>query len=202
MGNFSAMTVQASGSTHNSTTGASFQYNYTSSYKVLYSPKTGSIEFKANFTETQTNPAKTGIVWMHPNGTIIAVFESGVNNTGAAAGAIIGTLVSAFQLQYFYGTDLQAYTSLQGVHAINQTTVMIGPTSLSVTNYGITSPTEFCNGSGLISNTQFLIQAGLVQGTTLTLVPIWSQVGSFTPVGRNSVLSYTTDIRVISVTKA
>lgn len=202
MGNFSAMSVHLTGYTHNSTSGSSFQYDYASSYVVLESPKTGFGNFKTNFTETYSNPQQTAIAWMRPDGTIIAVMENGVNKTGTAALQTFSLFIALFQSEYFYGTYLQGYLSLPGMHQINQTSVTLGPTTFTVTNYGITSPSSSCNGSGVQTFSKFAIQAGTVAGTKLTLVPLWSQAGTFTPTGSNSVLSSTTTVRITSVTKA
>jgi len=199
-GNFSAMTVVTSGSSHNSTSSSTFQYNSTSSYKVLYSPKTGASAFKVNFT--QSSPAATGIMWIQPNGVVIAVYMSGQNATGTTALNEAGSITSPFPVVFQYGTVLQGYLAIPGVHELNTTSLTLGPTTMTVTNYGITSPNSFCNGSGVISDSSFNLQAGTVAGTTMTLVPLWSVSSTFTPTGASSFLSSSSTTRVISVTKA
>jgi hypothetical protein len=161
--------------------GSESQFNSTSSYVVLSSPMTGSGDYKANFTETFSSPPETGILWIEPNGTVIAVDIAGQNFTGAAAAAHVGVLTFSFPNIYFYGADIEAYLALPGVHQLNQTSLTLGPTTLTVTNYGITSPSSFCNGSGLLVDNSFLIQAGKVPGTTATLVTLWSSMGYFKP---------------------
>jgi len=200
-GNFSAMTVNSYGYSHNSTTGESYQYNSTSSYKVLYSPKTGASAYKANFTESYSAPPETGIMWIQVNGIITAIYMSGQNSTGATALGEAGLLTFSFPSEYFYGVSLQAYLALPGVHQINQTSLTLGPTTMTVTNYGISSPTSFCNGSGVITDSNFQLQAGMVSGTTMTLVPLWSQTGAFYPTSGGSLTSSATN-RITSVTKA
>jgi len=199
-GNFSAMTVVSFGSSHNSTSGSTFQYNSTSSYKVLYSPKTGASAFKVNFT--QSSPATTAIMWIQPNGMVIAVYMSGVNATGTAALNEAGSITSPFPVVFQYGVALQGYLAIPGVHQINTTSLSLGPTTMTVTNYGITSPNSFCNGSGVISESSFNLQAGTVPGTTMTLVPLWSANSTFTTISGAGVLSSSSTTRVLSVTKA
>jgi hypothetical protein len=199
--NFSAMTVNSYGYSHNSTTGATYQYNGSSSYKVLYSPKTGASAYKANFTEALFTPPETGIMWIQPNGIIIAIYMAGQNSTGAAALGEAGLLTAPFPSEFQYGVSLQAYLALPGVHEINQSSLTLGPTTMTVTNYGISSPSSFCNGSGVITHTHFNLQAGVVSGTTMTLVPLWSETGAFYPTsGGTLTTSYTA--RITSVTKA
>jgi hypothetical protein len=199
-GNFSAMTVSSYGYSHNSTSGDTYQYNGTSSYKVLYSPKMGASAYKVNFTESIYTP-ETGIMWIQPNGMIIAIYMSGQNSTGTAALGEAGLLTVPFPSEFQYGVALQAYLSLPGVHQINQSSLTLGPTTMTVTNYGISSPTSFCNGFGEISDTLFQLQAGTVSGTTMTLVPLWSSSGAFYPTSGGSLTSSAT-IRITSVTKA
>ena len=202
LGNFSALTIHLAADSRNSTSGATYHSNLTSSYVVIYSPRSGASDFKVNFTQSYVSSTITGLVWIQPDGTIISVYQSGVNSTGNTALAEFLQLSANFQSEYFYGVDLQAYISLPGVHEINQTTVNLGPTTLMVTNYGITSPTGFCNGNGLIENQSFLVQEGTIPGTTLPLVSIWSESGSFTPAGSNSHLISSVTFKVLSVMKA
>jgi hypothetical protein len=192
------MTVISYGYSQNST-GSSFQYNSTSSYTVLYSPKTGASDFKVNFT-TYSSPSKTGIVWMDPNGTVIAAYMSGQNTTGSAALVVVGQLSSAFPDEYFYGANLQAYLAVPGVHQINQSSLTLGSTTMTITNYGISSPSSFCNGSGILMDSQFNLQAGTVSGTTMTLVPLWSETGSFSPLKGSGILTYASVVKILSVT--
>lgn len=161
--------------------GSESQYNATGAYVVLSSPKTGSSDYKVNFTETLSSPPETGIMWIEPNGTLLAVDIAGHNFTGSAAAGQVGYLTAPFPNVYFYGADIQGYLAFPGVHQLNQTSVTLGPTTLTVTNYGITSPSSFCNGSGLIVDNSFVIQAGKVPGTTATLVTLWSSMGYFEP---------------------
>ncbi|MDA4124074.1 MAG: hypothetical protein OK438_01295 [Thaumarchaeota archaeon] len=200
-GNFSAMKVNSYGYSHNSTTGATYQYNGTSSYRVLYSPKTGASAYKVNFTESIYNPSEAGMMWIQPDGMIIAIYMSGHNSTGAVALGEAGLLTAPFPVVFQYGIALQAYLSFPGMHQINQTSLTLGPTTLTVTNYGISSPTSFCNGSGVITNSRFLLQVGKVSGTTMTLVPLWSEAGAFYPATGGS-LTYSSTLRITSVTKA
>jgi hypothetical protein len=196
------MTVKTYGNSHNSTTGQSDQYNSTSSYRVLYSPKTGASAYKANFTESFSSPPETGIMWIQPSGIITAVYMSGVNSTGSVAVGEAGLLTYPFPTEYFYGgSGLQAYLSVPGMHQINQTSLTLGPTTLTVTNYGISSPSSFCNGNGLLAYSNFQLQVGNVPGTAMTLVPLWSVTGAFYPQSGGT-LTYSSTLKVISITKA
>jgi hypothetical protein len=91
--------------------------------------------------------------------------------------------------------------ALPGVHQINQSSLTLGPTTMTVTNYGISSPSSFCNGSGVITFSLFQLQAGIVSGTTITLVPLWSETGAFYPASGGTLTSSATN-RITSVTKA
>ncbi|MDA4112521.1 MAG: hypothetical protein OK474_00540 [Thaumarchaeota archaeon] len=197
------MTVYESGSTHNSTTGASYVYNGTSTYKELYSPKSGSDTYKVNFTESLIAPPESGIVWITTSGFVIAVEISGQNLTGAAAYSAAATLTDPFPLEAEYGTPtfLQSSVSFPGVVKINQTTVTLGPTTMLVTNYGINSPMTVCTFGGTPDVfSVYSIQAGSVPGTTATIVPLRSTTGVYTaPSG--GTLTFTAILRITSVTK-
>jgi hypothetical protein len=132
---------------------------------------------------------------------IIAIYMSGQNSTGAAALGEAGLLTYPFPLEFQYGVALQAYLAFPGVHQINQSSLTLGPTTMTVTNYGISSPSSFCNGSGVITNTLFQLQAGAVPGTTMTLVPLWSETGAFYPTSGGT-LTYSASNRITSATKA
>jgi hypothetical protein len=192
------MTVNSHGYSRNSTVGTTYPYNTTASYKVLAT--TGA--YKVNFTEMYVSPPVSGIMWIQPDGTLTAVYISGQNYTGSAALAKAYLLTFSFPTEYFYGADLQSYISVPGVHQINQTTRMVGPTTLSVTNYGISSTSAFCNGSGVLTYSNFQIQAGKISGTTANLVTLWSVTGTFKPTTGNGVLSYESTNTITSVTKA
>jgi hypothetical protein len=196
------MTVNSHGYSRNSSTGVTFPYNNTASYKVLYGPKTGAGAYKVNITQLYRSPKVSGIMWIQTNGTITAVYISGHNFTGAAASGNAGSILFSFPTEYFYGAYLQSYLSSPGVQEINQTSLTVGPTTLTVTNYGISSPTSFCNGSGVIGQSSFQIQFGKVPGTTANLVTLWSVTGTFTPISGHGTLSYSSTNKVISVTKA
>jgi hypothetical protein len=201
-GNFSAMTASSSSSFHNSTSSATYQSNGTSSYKVLYSPKTGASAYKVNFTESIISPSETGIMWIQPNGVVIAIYMNGQNSTGATAVGESVSLTVPFYGVFQYGVALQGYLAIPGVHQLNQSSLTLGPTTLTVTNYGITAPTSFCNGSGVIMDTAFQIQVGKVSGTTMTLVTLWSDYSSFTPLSGIGTLTSSSTTQVTSVTKA
>jgi hypothetical protein len=190
------------GSSHNSTTGATYVTNGTDSYKELYSPKAGSDTYKVNFTESFTTPPETGIVWITTSGAIIAVDISGQNMTGTAAFSAAVTLTELFPLEVEYGTPafLQSSISFPGVVKINQTSLTLGPTTLTVTNYGINSPLTVCTFGGTPETfSVYAIQAGIVPGTTSTIVPLRSTTGVYTaPSG--GTLTFASIVKITSVT--
>jgi hypothetical protein len=192
------MTVNSYGDSRNSTIGTTNTFNNTASYRVLAT--TGA--YKVNFTKLYASPPLSGIIWIQPDGTLTAVYISGQNYTGSAALAKAYLLIFSFPTEYFYGAYLQSYISVPGVHQINQTSRTVGPTTLTVTNYGISSTSSFCNGSGVLTYTNFQIQAGKISGTTANLVTLWSVTGSFKPTTGNGVLSYSSTNKITSVTKA
>jgi hypothetical protein len=192
------MTVNSHGYSRNSTVGTTYPYNTTASYKVLAT----SGAYKVNFTELYVSPPVSGIMWIQPDGTLTAVYISGQNYTGSAAQAKAYQLLFSFPTEYAYGAFLQSYLTLPGVHQINQTSRMVGPTTLTVTNYGISSTSSFCNGNGVLTYDKFQIQAGKISGTTANLVTLWSVMGSFKPTTGNGVLSYSATNTITSVTKA
>jgi hypothetical protein len=197
------MTVYTYGSSHNSTTGATYVTNGTASYKELYSPTSGSDTYKVNFTESIISPPETGIVWITTSGAVLAVEISGQNLTGTAAFSAAATLTDPFPLEAEYGTPtfLQSSVSFPGVVKINQTSLTLGPTTLTVTNYGINSPLTVCTFGGTPETfSVYSIQAGFVPGTTATIVPLRSTTGVYTsPSG--GTLTFTSIVKITSVTK-
>ena len=202
-GNFSAMSISLNYNVHNSSSGSTIIGGSNSSYKVLYSPKTGSSAYKAMFSYNATSNSKSGTVWIQPDGVVIATYTNGQNFTGPQAFSIAsGLLTYPFPLEYLYSTN----TLFQGpgnphFHQINTTSVTLGPTTFTVANYGLNSQYTQCLQNGFYTSVSSgLIQQGTIPGTKMLLITYNQGTSEFHANG--GTLSSMGTFRITSVTKA
>lgn len=170
-------------------------------YSVLYSPMSGASVYKASVTVNNSVTTTTGQVWVRPNGTVLAVYEDGQNSTGASAFSAASTLTFVFAFEAYRPHLLPLYLTSSSVYVLNQTSILIGGTTVDVTNYGASSyPITVTNCVFSLTFTNFFFQLGKVPGTTFQIATIVSTTGHETAPG--GTYGFDETIRITSITKA
>ena len=144
---------------------------------------------------------QTVTAWLQSDGTVTAVGISGYNLTGSQAGAVFAGFMAPFSAELTSANQLETYTSSASFHVINQTSVTLGPTTVSVTNYGANQlPTTIETCDGKFTLTGYSYQTGTVPGSDTKLVTRQSFQGtSITSAGTTT---FDSTIRVLSITKS
>ncbi len=196
VGNYSEMKIGWVGSSN----GASF--NITSEYKVV-SVSSGS--FEVNSTEITQNGTLSYLSKVLDNGTAVwSYFQTSgyhYNYTGAFADTTWIASMATFTVESTFASEIGVYTASSYTHVASTGTVMLGPTSVSVTNYvANTLPLDIseCGFFGTLN--QFTIQVGTVAGKTL---PLTTQIvidGTINTGSGNENFNFT--LKVLSLTKA
>ncbi|MDA4128200.1 MAG: hypothetical protein OK422_01850 [Thaumarchaeota archaeon] len=178
--------------------------NYSGSYHVLYGPKSGASAYKANVTEFGSGSGVTGYatLWLKLDGTVLAVNYAGQNYTGQQAYNLAGGLTFAVGYEVARATLLSFFTSSPSVHVINETNISIGPTTLSVTNYGATSlPFTVSNCAFSMTFTNFSYQSGHASGSGFALVT-YENIAGNEMLSNGRMVYFNDTVRIIAITKA
>lgn len=165
---YSAMTIQANGTESSPGTSAT-SYNYTESYNVVYHSST---TYKVDLVTLTEGVNISSTVWILNNGTAIAINEAGFNLTGSylTPDTVVG-LFAAFTLQIQADSYIGLYTSSNYFHATGTSTVMIGPTQVTVTTYQANTLPETVSGCGQTATlTAYSFSVGTPKGATVPLV--------------------------------
>jgi len=194
------MTIQASGSSSTSGTSSSSPstYSYTESYATNYVSST-TYKVTINLVEGSTNIAET--VWLLKDGTAVAIDVAGFNLTGSSAqGAIVGAF-AGFELQIQADAEINAYTATNFFHSTGTSSVTIGPTTVSVTNYAANSLPEtvtYC-GSSPNTLTAFSFSVGTPKGSSSPLVTNENISGSDVVNGQTTTYNYVLQVTSITI---
>jgi len=140
--------------------------------------------------------------WILRNGTALAVDELGNNETGAAGQQLVGNLFAGFTAEIQAGSELSQYTASPGFHSDGNSTVTLGPSTFTVTNYVANSLplTEAACGATTVI-TSFNLSVGEPQGSGYELVTFIQFDASVTGSGiPTSAVGYV--IQIVSVTVA
>jgi hypothetical protein len=145
----------------------------TASYTVVYHSST---TYKVMLTESangQSEPAST--VYILNNGTAIAVDEAGYNFTGSTLSSIlpegVAGLFAGFSEEIAFGNQLSTYTSSSYFKATGTSTVTIGPSTFTVTNYVANSLPENLSSCGVSETlTAYSMSIGTPTGSSYPLV--------------------------------
>ncbi|MDA4133981.1 MAG: hypothetical protein OK441_00220 [Thaumarchaeota archaeon] len=197
---YSAMTIQASGSSSTSGTSSSSPttYSYSESYTTNYVSAT-TYKVTINFAEGSNNVVY--IVWLLKDGTAVAVDVSGFNITGSSAQESLIGAFAGFELQLQADAEINAYTTTSFFHSTGTSTVSVGPTMVSVTNYAANSLPETvtsCTGSPT-TLTAFSFSVGTPQGTSAPLVTNENISGSDVISGQTTTFNYVLQVTSITI---
>ena len=210
---YSAMSLQynetSSSSSSSTSTPSSVNFTLAESFSTVYVSST-TYKINMNFSETtggQTDNAGY-TVWVLKSGTIVAVYVPSAgpvygNTTGAQAAAQGPAIFAGFIAQVEANQALGTYTDQSYFHSTGTSSVAIGPTKVTVTNYVADSLPEtmnFCDGSSS-TLTSYALSVGTPPGASGPLVTYELFGGS--SVGANGQTStFEQVIQVTSVTLA
>jgi hypothetical protein len=143
--------------------------NVTASYTVVYHSHT---TFKVQLTESDNGQAiPTSDVYILNNGTAIALDEAGYNFTGSTVSTNVAAIFSAFITEVSFGNQLSTYTASAYFHSIGTTSVTIGTSTFTVTNYVANSLPENLATCGISETlTAYSMSVGIPTGSTYPLV--------------------------------
>ncbi len=167
-------------------------------YKVIATTSTG---YKVNFTLTSGGTTIHYTAFALKNGTAAWVYYSGSNYTGIQAFSLYFGAAAYLFIEQTFGLASSEFTLPAYMHVVNMETIMIGPTSVSVTNYATNSvPLNITTCDGSSDFTKLSIQTGKVTGVNLSLLTYMAMTGSFSTGGSTENVNIT--LQVTSLTKA
>lgn len=189
---FSAMTIQYSGTSNGQS------INYTASYNVVYS-SSSTIKVDVNYAAGSTSEALTAYI-LKTNGTIFAVDEAGYNITGTEGQDIVIGTFAGFIIEIDTSQSLPVYTSVSGIQDTGTSSVTIGSSTFSVTNYALSGPSVTVNTcSGSSDLTAFSLSVGTPSGSNYKLITTLNEAGSFTSDGTTSNVNFTMKVTSLTV---
>jgi hypothetical protein len=143
-----------------------------SSYSVAYVSTSGGLPtYKVEINDTVSGASSLTQAWITSSGTVIAFNSGGSNETGTQASLALASSAAPFLSLIVQGQLLDLYTSSPQVQPVNQTGVMLGPTSLYVTNFAArTLPAIASTCTDDYTFTGFSLQAVAISGTDIILV--------------------------------
>jgi len=151
-GNFSSMTVKITSS----------GFGGTASYSVLGTPRVNGTSFYVVSMDVQNSfTNETGVVWWNPEGNATLVSQEGQNISGSEAESIGGLLGSAFSVPLGGVRFADMLVSTGIAAAVNSSTLDLGPSSVTVTNYVLGAGYSLCG----TSVTSLSFQIGPVPGS-------------------------------------
>jgi hypothetical protein len=164
-----------------------------------------------NSTTYQVNiaynsPGKTGTttVWLLKDGTVVALDLAGHHFTGAAAGTYFQTYFGLWETELEYEQQITTSTSFSFFHTTGTSTVTVGPSTFTVTNYTANSLPEtipLCNGeSDTLTTGSFSV--GTPSGSSYPLITYIDVAGSKTTVGTSGTTTFSFIDQITSVTVA
>ena len=131
----------------------------------------GQTTYKVEINDNVSGASSLSQAWMTSRGTVIAFNSGGSNETGAQAATSLSSSAAPFLSLIVQGQLLDLYTSSSQVQPVNQTGVMLGPTSLYVTNFAAsTLPAVASTCTDAYTFTSFSLQAVAISGTDIILV--------------------------------
>ena len=190
------MTVQGSG------VSSGQSYNTTASYNVVYHSAT---TYKVNVNVQSGSNALTYTIWVHNDGTVVAVefTVSGYsqNLTGSQASGIAVGALAEFTLQIQADSQIAYYTNTGYFHTTGTSTVQLGPTSVHVTTYAANSlPTTITSCGSTTTLTAYSFSVGTPQGASQPLVTYENFAGSYTDAqGHSGSFNYVQQVTAITL---
>lgn len=193
-----------SSTTGGSTTSTPSSFNITESYNTVYS---SSSTYKININFNAAGTAIQYTVWILKTGALVAVDlvtnNYSQNYTGAQAQEFGASVFSGFIVQIQADSQLNTYTASNYFHSAGTSSVSIGPTKMTVTNYvANTLPVTLNNCDGTTSTlTTYALSVGTPPGANAPLVTYEHFAGSTTETN-GQVDTYNEIIQVTSITVA
>jgi hypothetical protein len=170
-----------------------------SSYVLDYAPGMGTNTYKITYGESLQGFSQSTTAWILSNGTLLATETSGVNSSGSAAEFNLLLVAAPFFLVAAYGSSPSGLVPSSEIQAAGQSTVTLGNLTFSVTNYRADSlPLIFGDCSATYILTTFVLQAGVVPGTSFTLLTYLDMQGTSQSSGSSA--PYSIYLKVTSVT--
>jgi hypothetical protein len=185
------------------------QYNITSgttttglteAFNRVYASST---TYKINLSELEAGHNTTTTAWILKNGTALAIDEAGTNLTGSLANEMVVGLFAGFSAEVQAGNQLSTYTATQYFHSTGTSSVTIGSSTFTVTNYAAnTLPQTItdCLTGATTNLTAYKLSVGTPAGTSYKVVTYMQLAGSSTVNGQPSSFNYV--IQIVSLTVA
>jgi hypothetical protein len=190
------MTIQANGTTSTSSSSTG-NYSYSESYSVVYASSTA---YKVNIITIEAGQSIAETVWVLNNGTALAVRLSGENFTGPQAQELIVSIFAGFSLQVQADSQIVLYTAPNYFHSAGKSTVSVGPTQVTTTNYVANTLPETLTGCGTTTTlTAYTFSVGTPKGASSPLVTYEHLEGSNTVNGQTSTFDYMLQIASITL---
>ncbi len=173
-----------------------FNTTETASYQVVGKPTVGGIAtYQVNYNTTYQGQPLIGTAYFAMNGTIIQVVTNGQTLSGYMAFTALAAFIPFFIEATFAGYQT-LYTGSSFVSVQNHTTVQLGPSSVSVTNYKANNlPFSISNCGYTSTVTKFSLQIGQVNGVNYALLTFADFEGT------SQGTSYAFTLQITSVSK-
>jgi hypothetical protein len=175
----------------------------TASYTVVY---VSSTTYKVSVAYLTPDKSGTATVWLLKDGTVVALTLAGHNFTGSLAGMYFQEYFVLWETEIGFEQRMVSSTSLSFFHSTGTSTVTVGPSVFTVTNYTANSLPETiseCNGQS-ITLTTGSFSLGTPSGANYPLITYIDVAGSETTVGVSgtSTTTYSFTSQITSVTAA
>ena len=166
------------------------------SYQVVGTPTiNGVVQYEVNYNSTISGQNMVGTAYFDLNGTITQAVTEGTTMTGYQAYVALAAF-TPFLIEASFADSIYLYTASTYVHVINQTTVQLGPSSVSVTNYAAPNLPFTISECGYTSTVNKLsLQIGHISGVNYNLLTF----ADFEGTSQGS--SYAFTLQVTSVAK-
>jgi hypothetical protein len=163
--------------------------------------------YKVNITDVLPGMTVNSTVWLLKDGTVVGLDIDGIN-LNASASTKFQDYFSLWENALGYGQLIETYTSSSFLRSTGTSTVTLGPSTFTVTNYTASSPPEVipgCNGESITLTAASFSVGTPIGSTSNPLVTYIDVAGSETTVGVSGTLSkmtYSFIAQITSVTLA
>jgi len=167
---------------------------------VLY---VSSTTYEVNITDLTPTKTYLTTAWFLKDGTVVGLVING-HNLNTSASASFQTYFSLWEKALGLEQELLTYTSSPFVKSTGTSTVTLGPSTFTVTNYTATSVPETVPGCNGESNTFTTgsFSAGTPSGSSYPLATYFDAAGSRTTVGTSGTPSTITYSFIGQITSA
>ena len=132
----------------------------TESYTTVYVSAT---TYKISLTSTAEGQTTSSTVYILKNGTALAIDAEGFNFTGSEASGFLLSEFAGFSAEIAYGNQLGIFTATSYFHSTGTSSVTIGPSTFTVTNWAANNIPETL--SSCTTNQETLTAYNLSEGT-------------------------------------